>query len=396
MNIVGYSSSEEEQQQSNQFVNMNPKLYNLMQRNKKREIEQEIMIDTIKSEKVQVSKQNITPGSEQYIKHFDVPVLELPKSEYHFKPVGNEQVCTLPRKCIFTYKGHKKGVNCSRFIPNYGHIFASASMDCTIKLWEIYKERQCLITIAGHNKGVRDVNWSHTGNKIVSASFDKYVKIFDISKEKSIFTWTIDRIPYVAKFHPQKENLLLVGCSDRKIYQIDVRANEIIHTYAEHKGQINSLTFLDEGNRFVSSADDKTMRVFEFDVPLAISYQSEPGLNSISNIVVHPEGNWMLCQSFSNNILVYGTKDKFRISKKRVFSGHDIAGYGCNINVSPDGKFILSGDSHGKLFFWSWKTQKVVSQLKQHNDVVMDCAWHPQESSKVLTASWDKTLKLWE
>ena len=397
MNIVNYSSSEEEQVVQNQFVDMTPKMFNLMQRKKKREEYQEPMAAETKSQKVIPKKQLITPGSEQFVKQTDFDILSIPKSEYNFKNVGNSQICTMPKKVVFTYDGHKKGVNCARFFPTYGHVFVSASNDCTMKIWDVYRQRQCLATIAGHNKGVRDVNWGHTGNKLISASFDKYVKIFDVRKEKSSFTWTVEKVPYVVKFHPQKEYLFLVGCGDRMVYQVDARANEIIHTYTEHKGQLNSISFLDpEGHRFVSTADDKTLRVFEFDVPLAIGFKSEPGLNSISNTVIHPDGEWILCQSFANAILCFGSSDKFRISKKRRFTGHDIAGYGCNLNISPDGKFVMSGDSHGKLFFWNWKTQKIITQYKSHKDVVMDCQWDPQHPSRVLTASWDNTIKMWE
>eukprot|EP00835_Amoeboradix_gromovi_P003859 NODE_272_length_12196_cov_0.228404.p3 type:complete len:407 gc:universal NODE_272_length_12196_cov_0.228404:8814-7594(-) len=396
MNIVDYSSSEEEAKAQNSFIQMTPKMFNLMQRNKSREVHQEVMTQGIQSQRVIPKKQLITPGSEQFVKQVDIDIFDVPKSEFNFKNVGNCQICTIPKKVIFTYEGHKKGVNCARYFPNFGHVFVSASNDCTMKIWDLYRDKQCLATIAGHNKGVRDVNWSHTGNKIISASFDKHVKIFDVKKEKSIFTWTVGKIPYVVKFHPQKEHLFLVGCGDRKIYQVDIRANEIIHEYDDHRGQINSINFLDNGARFVSTADDKTLRVFEFDLPLAVGYKSEPGLNAISNTVIHPDGEWILCQSFANAILCFGSAGKYRISKKRRFTGHDIAGYGCNLNISPDGKFVMSGDSHGKLYFWSWKTQKILLSYKNHKDVVMDCQFDPQQPSRVLTASWDNSIKLWE
>jgi pre-mRNA-processing factor 17 len=40
-------------------------------------------------------------------------------------------------------------------------------------------------------------------------------------------------------------------------------------------------------------------------------------------------------------------KDKFRLNKKKRFTGHANAGYACQVNWSPDGRFIFSGDSVG-------------------------------------------------
>ena len=45
--------------------------------------------------------------------------------------------------------------------------------------------------------------------------------------------------------------------------------------------------------------------------------------------------------------------------KKKTFRGHTNSGYACQIGFSPNGKFIMSGDGHGKLHVWDWKTTKV-------------------------------------
>jgi WD40 repeat protein len=35
--------------------------------------------------------------------------------------------------------------------------------------------------------------------------------------------------------------------------------------------------------------------------------------------------------------------------------------YACGLDFSPDGSYIVSGDSEGKLFFWDYVTAKNVS-----------------------------------
>lgn len=57
--------------------------------------------------------------------------------------------------------------------------------------------------------------------------------------------------------------------------------------------------------------------------------------------------------------MVYGAKDRFRPHRKKRFTGHLVAGYACQVNFSPDGRFLMSGDSEGKLWFWDWKSCKV-------------------------------------
>jgi len=73
-----------------------------------------------------------------------------------------------------------------------------------------------------------------------------------------------------------------------------------------------------------------------------------------------------------------------------------VAGYACQVSFSPDGRFVMSGDSEGKLWFWDWKTTKVFRTIRAHDNVTIGCEWHPIEPSRVATCSWDGSIKYWD
>lgn len=61
------------------------------------------------------------------------------------------------------------------FSPDSSRL-ASASLDGTIKLWEV-PSGDCVATLVGHNEWVVSVAFSLNGNSLASASYDRMVKL---------------------------------------------------------------------------------------------------------------------------------------------------------------------------------------------------------------------------
>ncbi|WVQ68336.1 uncharacterized protein L199_006543 [Kwoniella botswanensis] len=303
----------------------------------------------------------------------------------------------LPERCIHTWTGHNKGVSAIRLFPKSGHLLLSASMDTKVKLWDVYHEGNCLRTFLGHSQAVKDIAFNNSGSQFLSASYDRHIKLWDTETGKCIQAFTNGKVPNVVKFNPDydKQNVFLAGMQDKKIIQYDLRQREIVQTYDQHLGPVNTITFVDENRRFVTTSDDKTIRGWDYDIPVVIKYIAEPYMHSMPAVTLHPSNKYFACQSMDNQILVYSADGSFRQNKKKRFAGHTVAGYACAIGFSPDGKYISSGTGNGDVVFWDWKNGKIQKRLKAHKEVVIDHCWLPNEHSKLVTASWDGLIKLW-
>jgi WD40 repeat protein len=97
-------------------------------------------------------------------------------------------------------------------------------MDTKIKLWDVYHEGNCLRTFMGHSQAVKDVSFNNSGDKFLSASYDRYVKQWDTETGKCIQVFSNGKIPNVVKYNPDgdKQNIFLAGMQDKTIIQVSL------------------------------------------------------------------------------------------------------------------------------------------------------------------------------
>ncbi|KAI9682039.1 MAG: hypothetical protein M1817_000093 [Caeruleum heppii] len=308
-----------------------------------------------------------------------------------------------PKKQIHTWKYHTKAITGLKFFPSSGHLLLSSSADAKIALWDVYHNRELLRTFSGHNKSVADIDFSpDAGSTFLSSSYDRSTKLWDTETGTCISRFSTGKIPHVIRFSPSSPNEFLAGMSDKKIVQHDIRIpgeKSLVQEYDHHLGAINTLTFCDEGRRFVSTSDDKSLRAWEFGIPVPIKFIAEPYMYPLVTSSPHPSGKSIAFQSGDNQIVVYASSEKFRQNRKKSFRGHNNAGYAIEVSISPDGNMVMSGDSAGWCCVWDWKTCKMWHKWRavaEGKGACLKCTWHPQEGSKVVTGGLDGVIKYFD
>ncbi|KAI3340750.1 WD40-repeat-containing domain protein [Ustulina deusta] len=303
----------------------------------------------------------------------------------------------IPKKLVYSWKHHGgKAVTALRFFPTYGHLLLSASADTTVKIFNVYHNREVLRSYCGHTKAILDVSFNHDGSQFISGSFDRFMKLWDTETGQCLSKFTTGKTPNVVRFNPSAEHSteFLAGVSN-KIVQYDTRTSELVQEYDHHLNAVNTITFVDENRRFITTSDDKSIRVWDYGIPVPIKYIAEPHMYPITRTALHPSHKYLACQSSDNQVLVYGA-DKFRQNRKKSYRGHNNAGTAIDLAFSPDGQFLASGDSAGFVAFWDWKTCKMYHKLQAGDQPITSVQWHPQETSKVVASGLDGIIRYWD
>jgi pre-mRNA-processing factor 17 len=304
----------------------------------------------------------------------------------------------MPKKKIHTWSGHNGGVNKLRFFPGSGHLLMSCGNDAKIKLWDAHHSRELLRTFMGHTKAVKDIDFSNDGRQFLSCSYDKMVKLWDTETGKCLARYPQESVPNVVKFNPlpERQGEFVVGLANTKVAQFDIATKQIVQEYDHHLGPINTITFIDKSYRFMTTSDDKTIRIWDWQINTPIKLITDPNQHSMPVVKLHPSGKYVAAQSMDNKIVVVGATDRFRENRKKFYTGHNSAGYAVGLGFSPDGQYLISGDTHGSVYFWNWKTTSLKNKIKAHNSAVLCVETHPHETSKLATAGLDGPIYYWD
>ncbi|KAI3636742.1 hypothetical protein MIR68_005009 [Amoeboaphelidium protococcarum] len=162
-------------------------------------------------------------------------------------------------KCVMTFEGHSHYVMSVCFNPKDSNTFASASLDKTIKVWNLASPHPNY-TLEGHEKGVNWVDYYNGGEKpyLISAADDKTVKIWDYQTKTCITTLEgHTQNVCAACFHPDLP-VILSGSEDGTVrvwhattYRLQNTLNygfERVWSIAYHKGSNAVAIGYDEGS----------------------------------------------------------------------------------------------------------------------------------------------------
>lgn len=139
--------------------------------------------------------------------------------------------------------GHRGGVLDIKWNPFDDNIIASASEDCTVKVWYIPDDglAEDLVDyigdLRGHERKVGIIEWHPTANGILaSAGFDHLVIVWDVEREAAVTILKGHSDTIYSLSWNWNGSYIATSCKDKKIRVIDPREGRLIASGSAHKG----------------------------------------------------------------------------------------------------------------------------------------------------------------
>jgi len=223
---------------------------------------------------------------------------------------------------------------------------ATGSADRTAKIWNINSGQMVGQPFSGHTRKVSDVAFSPDGSLLASASQDNFVILWDVRTGMRLRE--VAHTTFVAKIHFSGDgrNLISTDC-DRviRVWRVSngqqIRRNDLFKRL-----RTSNLAFCPDGKRVVLG-EREYVRIRQLTNGQTLRTLTGHS-RYVTRVEVSPNGKYIVSASLDGFIKVWELDTGVLL---RSHEGH--AGPVISVDFSPDGKKVVSGGNDCRICIWS-------------------------------------------
>lgn len=245
--------------------------------------------------------------------------------------------------------------------------------------------------LKGHNGWCLSANYSPDGHRIVSASMDHGVIVWDADDGRMIHHLNEHNdIVTSASFSPDGKRIVSASW-DKTIIIWDAISGEVIKRISDlqENDSIRTICYSPDGAQIASASYNNTITIRDATTGEHI-HTLKGHTDKVFSASYSPNSRYIVTASGDKSIRIWNSKDGTEICK---LLGH-IDGV-CSAAFSPDGLYVVSASNDSTIRLWDVEKRSTVCVFKGHKDGVTSVSFSP-DGKKVLSSSLDHTIREWD
>lgn len=186
---------------------------------------------------------------------------------------------------------------------------------------------------------------------------------------------------------------IAVGCSDAgQLLVWEWQSESYCLKQQGHSNNMTSLYYSPNGQYIVTGGHDGKVKLWNTVNGFCITTFNEH-TSSISDVTFSHNQKFIVSSSLDGSIRAY---DLVRYRNFKTYTTPKPVQFSCLALDSSDEFLAAGGQNVFEIYLWSVRTGKLVDILSGHEGPVVSLAFNPNlASTQLASASWDKTLRLW-
>jgi WD40 repeat protein len=282
---------------------------------------------------------------------------------------------------------HGMAVHSVAFTPD-GRRLVSASADGSLKLWDAAGGK-LLLTLNGHGGAVRSVAVSPDGKRVYSCSADKTIKIWDAASGRLLQTLGGHGGEVNSLSLSGDGKLLCSASADGTIRVWDADTGRELRAIRGHTGAVNAAAMSGDGTMIFSGGKDKTLRLWDAASGKELNKFTEGDFEGEPLAVAFSSDSKTMAAVFDNRQL-----STCKISEDHLYFFTFYYSPQTGAAFSPNGKFLLSCSEDGFINVWVRRGEDYKDKLVFTRLADITALAHDGQSG--FCGSGDTSVKVWD
>ena len=332
-------------------------------------------------------------------------------------------------KNILTLSGHKSWVTCVA-VSHDNRLIATGSGDKIVKLWEMESGRM-VTTFKKQEQTIREISFSTDDSHLLASSSgdgkDPKVLLFDIRSGAIDFSYAAAS---PVCFSHDSKRIFGQDQKDKSLIEIDIVTKEIIHRFSGHKDYLMSVQPTMDGRLVATCSQDKTIKLW--DIASGRELKVLQGVTQAVHMARYtPDDSRLITLNGYNDLQIWDAvtisfiksilaRMPVTMSSTKTLAVHSIKGSPTRVNlidvaedkilktltdpearieeatIGPDGLFVFTGHSNGKVKIWDASTGQVKNQLQVSTRYAREITISPDGKTMVCVGDDESKMQVWD
>lgn len=280
-----------------------------------------------------------------------------------------------------------------------GTRIVSASYDKTVRIWEANSGVN-ILTYQGHWDRVLSAAWSPDGNLVASAGNDGTIQIWDPMNANLVLTYREHVHPVLALSWSPDGKRIASSCEDKTVRVWDTITGQTLYLHNGHGGRVLTLGWSPDGKYIASAGEDKLVHIWStqrektgfFTAWLSHSrgqFTYRGHFGRVNALAWSPNGQRLATVGSDKTLQVWDV-----ITGKKYFVHRNPSSTITCVSWSYDGRYLATGANDKLVQVWDTITRNSVTIYAGHTGYVTSVSWAP-DGKQLVSAGVDHTIHVW-